>query len=124
MARNPAPSLDRPWQRRGALRYALDRIRGVANPPITVTEAPADIVVERDVEVSTRDGTVLRINVIHESGDVARPVILSIHPYGKDNLPTRRGRRSTFPMQYRIMRQPEAITFSSLTGWEAPDPAW
>jgi uncharacterized protein len=124
VARNPAPSLDRPWQRRGALRYALDRIRGVANPPITVIQAPADIVVEHDVEVSTRDGTVLRINVIHESGDVARPVILSIHPYGKDNLPTRRGRKSTFPMQYRIMRQPEAITFSTLTGWEAPNPAW
>ncbi|HWT48351.1 MAG TPA: CocE/NonD family hydrolase [Mycobacterium sp.] len=124
MAQNPAPTLDRPWRRPGALRYALDRIRGVAKPPVTATQAPADIVVQRDVEVSTRDGTVLRINVIHESGDVARPVILSIHPYGKDNLPTRRGRKSTFPMQYRIMRQPEAITFSTLTGWEAPDPAW
>ncbi|HUH72634.1 MAG TPA: CocE/NonD family hydrolase [Mycobacterium sp.] len=124
MARNTAPTLDRPWRRPGALRYALRRIRGVAKPPVTATRAPADIVVERDVEVSTRDGTVLRINVIHESGDLARPVILSIHPYGKDNLPTRRGRKSTFPMQYRIMRQPEAITFSTLTGWEAPDPAW
>jgi hypothetical protein len=62
----------------------------------------------------------LRINVIHEGGDVAHPVILSIHPYGKDNLPTRRGRKSTFPMQYRITRQPEAITFSTLTGWLCP----
>jgi putative CocE/NonD family hydrolase len=124
VARNPAPALDRPWRRPGALRYAVVRLRGIAKPPITVTQAPADIVVERDVEVSTRDGTVLRINVIHENGDVARPVILSIHPYGKDNLPTRRGRKSTFPMQYRIMRQPEPIAFSTLTGWEAPDPPW
>jgi uncharacterized protein len=124
VAQNPAPSLDRPWRRPGALRYALARIRGVAKPPITATQAPADIVVERDVEVPTRDGTVLRINVIHESGNVARPVILSIHPYGKDNLPTRRGRKSTFPMQYRIMRQPAAIAFSTLTSWEAPDPPW
>jgi putative CocE/NonD family hydrolase len=124
VARNPAPALDRPWRRPGALRYALERIRGIAKPPITVTAPPPDIVVERDVEVFTRDGTVLRINVVHESGDVARPVILSVHPYGKDNLPTRRGRKSTFPMQYRIMRQPEAIAFSTLTGWEAPDPTW
>jgi len=123
VAHNSAPALDRPWRRPGALRYALDRIRGVAKPPITVTDPPTDLDIDRDVSVPTRDGTVLRINVFRKDSG-ARPVVLSIHPYGKDNLPTRRGRRSTFPMQYRIMRQPEAITFSSLTGWEAPDPTW
>ncbi len=124
VAQNPPPTLNQPWRRPGALRYALSRIRGIAKPPVTVTDPPTDIHVERDVSVPTRDGTVLRINVLRTSSDVARPVILSIHPYGKDNLPTRRGRKSTFPQQYRIMRQPEAITFSTLTGWEAPDPTW
>ena len=123
MAHNPAPAFDRPWRRPGALRYALERIRGVAKPPITVTDPPPDIVIDRDVSVGTRDGTVLRINVFRKDNG-ARPVVLSIHPYGKDNLPTRRGKRWTYSFQYRIMRQPIAVTFSALTGWEAPDPAW
>ena len=54
----------------------------------------------------------------------ARPVVLSIHPYGKDELPTRRGKRWTYSLQYRVIRQPQPLTFSALTGWEAPDPAW
>ncbi len=122
MARSPAPTLDRPWRRPGALRYALSRVRGIAKPPVTVTDPPADINIDRDVEVATRDGTVLRINVFREAG--ARPVILSIHPYGKDNLPTKRGKRWSFSPQYRVLRQPDPVTFSALTGWEAPDPAW
>ncbi|ORW86647.1 hydrolase [Mycobacterium sp. IEC1808] len=124
MARNPAPALDRPWRRRGALRYALTRLRGIAKPPITVTPAPPVILVERDVGVPTRDGTVLRINVCRTPDDTPRPVILSVHPYGKDNLPRRRAGRWTFSVQYRVLRQTQPITFSALTGWEAPDPAW
>jgi hypothetical protein len=49
VALNPAPTLDRPWRRPGALRYALDRIRSMAKPPVTVTESPRDILVEGDV---------------------------------------------------------------------------
>ena len=79
--------------------------------------------IDRDVSVRIRDGTVLRINVFRK-GDDARPVVLSIHPYGKDNLPTRRGKRWTYSLQYRVIRQPRPLTFSALTGWEAPDPAW
>ena len=124
MARNPAPTLDRPWRRPGALRYALDRIRGIAKPPVTVTQPPRDILIEGDVNVPTRDGTVLRINVFRKSDDVTRPVILSIHPYGKDNLPKRRGKKWTFSVQSRVLRQPTPVSFSAMTGWEAPDPAW
>jgi putative CocE/NonD family hydrolase len=88
-----------------------------------VTDPPADVVVDYDVEVPTRDGTVLRINVFRKA-DNARPVILSIHPYGKDKLSARRGKKWTFSVQYRLLRQPKPVTFSALTGWEAPDPAW
>ena len=52
------------------------------------------------------------------------PVLLCAHPYGKDLLPRRIGRRSRFSFQYRIMRQPTPVSFSTLTGWEAPDPNW
>ncbi|OBH30844.1 hydrolase [Mycobacterium sp. E342] len=124
MARNPAPTLDRPWRRPGALRYAVSRLRGLAAPPVTVTDPPAGLRVERDAGVPTRDGTVLRLNVFREADAPAAPAILSIHPYGKDNLPKRRGTRWTFSVQYRILRQPRRVTFSALTGWEAPDPAW
>jgi len=124
VAKNRAPILDRPWRRPGAVRYALGRIRGIAKPPVTVTHPPADLLIEGDLNVATRDGTVLRINVYRKTDDVARPVILSIHPYGKDNLPTRRGKKSTFSVQYRVLRQPVPVTFSELTGWEAPGPAW
>ncbi len=123
MARNPAPALDRPWRRSGALGYALERIRSIVKPPVTVTDPPPDIVIDRDVEVPTRDGTVLRINVFRK-GDTARPVILSIHPYRKDDLSKRRRNRWTFSPQYRALRQPKPVSFSALTGWEAPDPAW
>lgn len=66
----------------------------------------------------------MRANVFRHPDAGARPVILSIHPYGKDNLPRRRGNRWTFSVQYRILRQPQQVRFSALTGWEAPDPAW
>jgi uncharacterized protein len=124
VARDPAPTLDRPWRRPGALRYALDRIGLIAKPPVTVTDPPGDILIEGDINVPTRDGTVLPINVFRKGDDVTRPVILSIHPYGKDNLPKRRGKKWTFSVQYRALRQPKPVSFSALTGWEAPDPAW
>jgi uncharacterized protein len=124
VARNPAPTLDRPWRRRGAVRYAVGRLRGIAKPPVTVTDPPAGIVADRDVSVPTRDGTALRINVFRRDGDPALPVILSIHPYGKDDLPKRRRGKWTLSVQYRVLRQPQHVTFSALTGWEAPDPAW
>jgi uncharacterized protein len=127
VAPNPAPSLDRPWRGRGALRYAIERIRCIAKPPITVTGPPTGVLIEGDVGVPTRDGTVLRINVFRKTDakdNRARPVIVSIHPYGKDDLPARRGKRWTYSKQYRLIRQPDPVTFSSMTGWEAPDPAW
>ncbi|BBY14090.1 CocE/NonD family hydrolase [Mycobacterium marseillense] len=124
MARNRPPALVRPWRRPGGPRYALSRIRGIARPPVTVSDPPADLEVERDLAVATRDGTTLRINVFRAAGTAARPVVLSIHPYGKDNLPQRRGDKGTFSAQYRALRQPRPVTFSALTGWEAPDPAW
>ncbi|OBI73279.1 CocE/NonD family hydrolase [Mycobacterium asiaticum] len=124
MAQHPSPALDRPWRRPGALRYARERIRGIAKPPVTVTDPPADLTVERDVEVPTRDGTVLRVNVFRPHDHTALPVILSIHPYGKDELPKRHRRKWAFSPQYRALRQPAPVRFSALTSWEAPDPAW
>jgi predicted acyl esterase len=107
------------------VRYALSRVRGIARPPVTVHEPAAGTVVsDRNVAVPMRDGVLLRVNVFRPPGDGPFPVILSAHPYGKDRFPSRHGRRSRFSAQYRIMRQPAPVSFSTLTTWEAPDPAW
>lgn len=42
------------------------------------------MVYERDVEITTRDGTVLRANVYRPVGDATSPVIMTLGPYGKD----------------------------------------
>jgi uncharacterized protein len=99
-------------------------VRRILRPQISIYEPTADLVVDRDLSVETRDGTVLRANVFRPTSDVRRPVILSVQPYGKDKLPTRRLGGWRYSFQYRVLRQPEPIRFSSLTGWEAPDPAW
>lgn len=114
---------DRPWRRAGAARYAAARIRGIIGPPVRVS-APPRLHIERDIAVRVRDGVTLRANVYRPPGDGPFPVILSAHPYGKDNVPKRVCGRWTFSPQYRIMRQPDPVSFSALTTWEAPDPVW
>jgi predicted acyl esterase len=117
--------LERPWQRPGAAWYALRRLPALLRPPVTVYEPPADsLSVLRDLPVVVRDGTTLRVNVVLPAGAGRFPVLLSAHPYGKDNLPKRRGRGYRVSFQYRVLRQTGPVRFSSLTGWEGPDPAW
>jgi predicted acyl esterase len=117
---------DQPWRRPGALRYALRRIHGMLRIPVTVTpHDPAKVVVDRDLPVTTRDGTILRVNVHRPTGDGPFPVVMCTHPYGKDDVPTRTRRgRWRVSFQYRVLRQTGPIGFSDLTTWEAPDPAW
>lgn len=122
-----AAAPDRPWRRPGALRYALTRIHRIARPTVEVYDPPpGSVVIDNNVAVTVRDGTVLRVNVYRPPGDGPFPVLLCAHPYGKDNLPRRRrfGRGHTIPFQYRVLRQTARVRFSSLTSWEAPDPAW
>lgn len=117
---------DRPWHRPGRFRYALGRLRGIARVPVTVHEpAAGSVLVERDRPVATRDGTVLRVNVHLPPSDGPFPTLMCTHPYDKDRVPepTRRGRYKV-PFQYRALRQTAPISFSRLTTWEAPDPAW
>jgi uncharacterized protein len=117
--------LDRPWRRPGAVRYSLARLPGLLRPPVQVYEPTAgSLEVLRDLPVRTRDGTTLRVNAVLPAGGGRFPVLLSAHPYGKDNLPARRGRGYRVSVQYRILRQTGPVRFSALTGWEAPDPAW
>ncbi len=124
---NSAPALDRPWRRPGAVRYGVHRLGTVLRPPITIYSPGAGtVVVRRDLPVVTRDGTVLRVNLHLPPGNGPFPVLLSAHPYRKDNVPRKRlrGRGHRIPLQFRMLRQTGPISISELTGWEAPDPAW
>ena len=95
----------------------------VVHPHVQVTEAPNWVLRLRDLEAPTRDGTILRLDVYRPREDNSpRPVILSAHPYGKDNLPKRKAGMWVVSPQYRLFRLPEPISFSEFTGWEAPDP--
>ena len=120
------PCRDRPWRRAGSLRYALTRAHGIVRPPVTVYEPDASSMVrELDVAIPVRDGTVLRGNVYRPVGAGRFPVLVCAHPYGKDDLPARRrmgGYRISF--QFRALRQTGPMRFSTVTSWEAPDPAW
>ncbi|MCC7127934.1 MAG: CocE/NonD family hydrolase [Microbacteriaceae bacterium] len=118
-------TIDRPWKRPGAREYAKQRIGLVLHPPVRVTDVPPEMRKLSDLPVATRDGTKLRVNVYLPDGDGPFPVILSAHPYGKDATLPKHRRNSWKPnFQYRLMRQPTEVSFSSETGWEAPDPAW
>lgn len=66
----------------------------------------------------------LRMNVYRPPGEGRFRVLLSAHPYGKDNLPTQTALGYRVSIQYRVLRQTGPVTFSTLTGWEAPDPVW
>jgi predicted acyl esterase len=103
---------------------AGERLAGALKPPLTITPPPAGIRFERDVEVRVRDGTTLRVNVFRPEASGRYPVLMCAHPYGKDNLPRRVGGRYLPPRNYRILRQPEPLTFSAWTSWEAPDPGY
>lgn len=125
MGRERGTGLDRPWKRPGAGRYALSRLHGLLYPPVTVCDRPDDLVMDLDVPVTTRDGTVLEVNVHRPPGAGQFPVLVCAQVHGKDRLPNRkRGYGYAVDSGYRTRRQPGPIRFSRLTSWAAPDPGW
>jgi hypothetical protein len=114
-------SNDRPWRRAGAAAYAADRVRR-AIPPVEVHPPGGHLEIERDVAIEVRDGTLLSANVYRPRGAGPVPVLLCAHPYGKDAVPGRSRSGQKLNFQFRMLRQPAPIRFSSETSWEAPDP--
>jgi putative CocE/NonD family hydrolase len=106
------------------LRYALARIASIVRPPVEITPPPCGVRFDRDVEVRTRDGTTLRVNLFRPADGDPFPIVMCAHPYGKDALPKRRGRRYEGSIQYRMLRQAAPVRFSAWTTWESPDPGF
>lgn len=119
-------TLDEPWDRPGELQYAKKRSHALLHPPVTVYPMPNDVTKNEDVEVTMRDGVTLRLNLFRPANEPGPfPVILSAHPYGKDSVPLeKRGGHWKLNKQFRVMNQPEPLTISDQTSWEAPDPVW
>jgi putative CocE/NonD family hydrolase len=116
--------LDRPSERPGRFRSALHRLGDFLQPPVSVGEVPAGLVRELDVDVVTRDGTRLEVNV-HRPAEPGRfAVVLSAHADGKDNLPLRKRFGYAVPWGYRRMQLSRPISFSRMTSWRGPDPGW
>jgi uncharacterized protein len=116
--------LDKPWRRPGAFGYALKRVAGIIQPPVTVTEPVTPMIIDHDVPVTVRDGLhpARQLLPAHNgragTSDHVRP------PIRQGPTPTRRGPRSSYSFQYRVLRQTGPVAFSTLTSWEAPDPDW
>lgn len=108
----------------GIAARARHRLRGVVRPTVEITEPPDGVVVDWDVPVAVRDGTVLRVNVLRPADGAAAPAILSAHPYGKDRIPAKTRSGHSVNPQYRVFAQPEPVRISAWTSWEAPDPAF
>ena len=108
-----------------AIERARFRLRHSLRPPVTITPPPDDVVVERDVEVAVRDGTILRVDVYRPDRAGQYPVLMCAHPYGKDSTPAPKPNGGyKVPFQMRLIPQSEPFTISAWTGWEAPDPAY
>ncbi len=75
---------------------------------------------ERDVIVTMRDGVRLFANVFRPDNVGPHPVVLSVTPYGKDNIPDRFG---MFFMRLSGVRFGR-LNCSSKTGFESPDPVF
>jgi uncharacterized protein len=77
------------------------------------------IILEREVAVPMRDGVRLAANVFRPRGDGPWPVIMSVTPYDKDNLPDRLG---SFLMRLSGVKFGK-LNCSRWAGFESPDPA-
>src|SRR5215475_11123087 len=114
--------LDRPWHRPGAAWYALGRLPGLLRPPVSVYEPPAgSLSVLRDLPVVMRDGTTLRVNVVLPADAGRLPVLMSAHPYGKDNLPHLRG-PGTSEGSASLLSDQEGEDVYDLIEWAAGQP--
>jgi predicted acyl esterase len=76
----------------------------------------AEILFEKDVPATMRDGVELMTNVFRPTGGGPVPAMIFMAPYGKDSMPP--------DEQFLRIRNVGVLPFSELAGWETPDPAF
>jgi len=80
----------------------------------------SSLAIERDLAVPMRDRVRLFVNLFRPAAEGEYPVIMSVTPYGKDNLPDRVG---TFFMRLSGVKFGN-LNCSRLTGFESPHPVY
>ncbi len=78
---------------------------------------PCDIIFERDVAVTMRDGVTIYVDVFRPAGDEKVPAIVAWSPYGKKG-----GQQTLDQLPGRLGIPVSAL--SDLQAWEGPDPAY
>ncbi|RYE54434.1 MAG: CocE/NonD family hydrolase, partial [Hyphomicrobiales bacterium] len=79
---------------------------------------PVDIILEKDVAVTMRDGTTIYTDVLRPVTDEPVPVIVAWSPYGKS-----RGNAPQYDDLFRLLGM-DTSTLSGLQKFEGPDPAY
>ncbi|MCP3730010.1 CocE/NonD family hydrolase [Sphingomonas sp. MG17] len=79
---------------------------------------PCDIVFEKDVPVTMRDGVTIYVDIFRPVGSEKVPVLIAWSPYGKSG-----GTAPKVTMLYTMLGMDNAIV-SGLAKFEAPDPAY
>ncbi|MGI6212582.1 MAG: CocE/NonD family hydrolase [Anaerovoracaceae bacterium] len=101
------------------IKQLAERVQRFRRPRnIQVIHCSDNMIIERDVHISLPDGSYLSANVYRPNRGGKFPVILSLHPGGKDLL--WKDGNMLFP--FRFARQPGQIRISDETSFEAPDP--
>lgn len=79
---------------------------------------PVDIVFEKDVAVTLRDGVTIYVDVLRPAGAEKVPVIVAWSPYGKS-----RGNAPRYLQLFDVLGM-DTSTVSGLMKFEGPDPAF
>ncbi|MFZ5476537.1 MAG: CocE/NonD family hydrolase [Myxococcota bacterium] len=98
-------------------------------PPCDLFEPPDDVRCDFDVRIPVSDGTTLGAHVFRSRAAEARgervPVVMCAHPYDNRKIARLGGTPGKGPpVQYRVIPQEGCVRFSTVTSWEAPDPAF
>jgi putative CocE/NonD family hydrolase len=96
-------------------------------PKCRLTQPDPDVLCEYNVKIPIADGTILTANVFRSKRAQQQgkrvPVVMCAHPYNNQRLPALGKTPFGGPLpQYRVIPQVGAPEFSTLTGWESPDP--
>jgi uncharacterized protein len=79
---------------------------------------PVDIVFEKDVAVTMRDGVTIYVDVLRPAGDAKVPVLVAWSPYGKS-----RGNAALYNNLLDLLGMDSSV-LSGLMKFEGPDPAF
>jgi predicted acyl esterase len=117
----PAKSVDLPEARYKGFRPGSTVLRAGSRHSKRGLRLPCDIVRDKDVALTMRDGTTLYADVFRPTVDAPAPAIVNWAPYGKGDTGYQHlDNGKLFPNRFGIPR----AALSGLQSWEGNDPAY